>query len=48
MNETFELLVMYLKLPFVRYALIVGVLGCPNTRGKSLAQITRERYGEDI
>lgn len=26
MSETFELLVMYLKLPFVRYALIVGVL----------------------
>lgn len=29
-------------------SLIVGVLGAPNTRGKSLAQITRERYGEDL
>ena len=28
-------------------SLIVGVIGCPNTRGKSLSQITRERYGED-
>ena len=26
--------------------LIVGVIGCPNTRGKSLEQITKERYGE--
>ena len=29
-------------------SLIVGVIGAPNTRGKSLAQITRERYGEDL
>ena len=29
-------------------SLIVGVIGAPNTRGKSLAQITRERYGEEI
>jgi inositol transporter-like SP family MFS transporter len=28
-------------------SLVVGVIGCPNTRGKSLAQITKERYGED-
>ena len=28
-------------------SLVVGVIGCPNTRGKSLNQITRERYGED-
>ena len=27
-------------------SLIVGVVGCPDTRGKSLAQITRERYGD--
>ena len=27
-------------------SLIVGVAGCPNTRGKSLEQITRERYGD--
>ena len=26
-------------------SLVVGVLGCPDTRGKSLAQITKERYG---
>lgn len=29
-------------------SLIVGVIGAPDTRGKSLAQITRERYGEDL
>jgi inositol transporter-like SP family MFS transporter len=28
-------------------ALIVGLLGMPNTRGKSLHQITKERYGDD-
>ena len=27
-------------------SLIVGVIGAPDTRGKSLDQITRERYGE--
>ena len=29
-------------------SLVVGLLGMPNTRGKSLSQITRERYGEDV
>lgn len=29
-------------------SLVVGVIGTPNTRGKSLAQITKERYGEDF
>jgi len=29
-------------------SLIVGVIGAPNTRGKSLAQITKERYGEEM
>ena len=29
-------------------SLIVGVIGAPNTRGKSLAQITKERYGEMV
>ncbi len=29
-------------------SLVVGIIGAPDTRGKSLAQITRERYGEDI
>jgi len=28
-------------------SLVVGVIGCPDTRGKSLDQITRERYGDD-
>ena len=27
-------------------SLVVGVIGCPDTQGKSLDQITRERYGE--
>ena len=27
-------------------SLVVGVIGCPSTRGKSLAQITKERYGD--
>ena len=29
-------------------SLIVGILGAPDTRGKSLAQITKERYGEEL
>jgi inositol transporter-like SP family MFS transporter len=29
-------------------SLVVGLIGMPNTRGKSLDQITKERYGEDI
>ncbi len=29
-------------------SLVVGVIGCPDTRGKSLEQITRERYGENV
>ena len=28
-------------------SLVIGVAGCPDTRGKSLAQITKERYGEE-
>ena len=28
-------------------SLVVGVIGCPNTRGKSLEQITYERYGDN-
>lgn len=27
-------------------SLVIGVIGAPETRGKSLSQITRERYGE--
>ena len=26
-------------------SLVVGLIGAPDTRGKSLEQITRERYG---
>ena len=29
-------------------SLIVGLIGMPNTRGKSLEQITKERYGENV
>ena len=29
-------------------SLIVGLIGAPNTRGKSLDQITKERYGETV
>ena len=28
-------------------SLVVGVIGCPQTRGKSLEQITKERYGDN-
>lgn len=29
-------------------SLIIGVIGCPDTRGKSLSQITQERYGDKL
>ena len=29
-------------------SLIVGFSGCPNTRGKTLDQITKERYGDNV
>lgn len=29
-------------------SLIVGIIGAPNTQGKSLEQITKERYGENV
>ena len=37
----------YCMIALLLISLIVGVIGCPNTRGKSLSQITRERYGEE-
>ena len=37
----------YCMIGLLFISLIVGVIGCPNTRGKSLAQITKERYGEE-
>lgn len=36
----------YCMIALLLISLIVGVIGCPNTRGKSLDQITKERYGE--
>ena len=37
----------YCMIALLLISLIVGVIGCPNTRGKSLEQITRERYGDN-
>ena len=37
----------YCMIALLIVSLIVGVAGCPQTRGKSLEQITRERYGEN-
>ena len=36
----------YCMIALLLISLIVGIIGCPNTRGKSLEQITKERYGE--
>ena len=35
----------YCMIALLLISLIVGVIGAPNTRGKSLEQITKERYG---
>ena len=37
----------YCMIALLLISLIIGVAGCPNTRGKSLEQITRERYGDN-
>lgn len=37
----------YCMIALLLISLVVGVIGCPNTRGKSLEQITRERYGDN-
>jgi inositol transporter-like SP family MFS transporter len=37
----------YCMIALLLISLVVGVIGCPNTRGKSFDQITRERYGDD-
>ena len=37
----------YCMIALLLISLIVGVIGAPNTRGKSLEQITKERYGDD-
>ena len=36
----------YCMIVLLFISLIVGVIGAPNTRGKSLEEITKERYGE--
>ena len=40
------ILAAYCMIVLLLISLIVGVIGCPNTRGKSLEEITRERYKE--
>jgi len=37
----------YCMIALLLVSLLVGTWGCPNTRGKSLEQITRERYGTE-
>ena len=37
----------YCMIALLLISLVVGVIGCPNTRGISLEQITRERYGDN-
>ena len=37
-----------IMLIFFVISLLIGTIGAPVTRGKSLEQITRERYGEDF
>jgi inositol transporter-like SP family MFS transporter len=36
----------YCMVALLAISLVVGLIGMPNTRGKSLDQITRERYGD--
>ena len=33
---------------FLAISLVVGVLGCPNTQGRTLDEITEERYGKEF
>lgn len=37
----------YCMIALLLVSLVVGVIGCPDTRGKSLDQITKERYGDN-
>lgn len=37
----------YCMIGLLLISLVVGFIGCPNTRGRSLEDINRERYGED-
>ena len=36
----------YCMIALLLISLLVGIIGCPNTRGKSLESITRSRYGD--
>ena len=38
----------YCMVALLLISLIVGLIGMPNTRGKSLDQITKERYGDTV
>ncbi|MDL2241367.1 MFS transporter [Bacteroidales bacterium OttesenSCG-928-L03] len=38
----------YIMIGWLVIALVVGTIGAPKTRGKSLKQITEERYGKDF
>ena len=40
------ILAAYCMIALLVISLVVGIIGAPVTRGKSLAQITKERYGE--
>ena len=46
-GEGFELAA-YIMIGLLLFALIVGTIWAPKTRGKTLKQITIERYGEEI
>jgi inositol transporter-like SP family MFS transporter len=46
-GEGFELSA-YIMIGLLLFALIVGTIGAPRTRGKTLKQITEERYGNEI
>ncbi len=37
-----------IMLTFFVIALLIGFIGAPNTQGKSLEEITRERYGDNV
>jgi len=37
----------YCMIALLAVSLIVGILGAPKTRGRSLEDITKERYGEE-
>ena len=37
-----------LMIAFLVISLLIGVIGAPNTRGKTLEEIERDRYGASI